>query len=118
MQAVGPTQLIVLLVAVAITAAACGFLGSVVVRRRKRRARGVFVLGFLCGVTAGALLRTRRHIRHALGRGVRSRTVETRGDAYRLAARTLALAVTAGRDATPFVNRQPARHRSRLAGRP
>jgi len=120
MQAVGPTQLIVLLVAVAITAAACGFLGSVVVRRRKRRARGVFALGFLCGVTAGALLRTRRRIRHALGQGVgvRARTVETRGDAYRLAARVLALAVTAGRDATPFVNRQPARHRSRLAGRP
>jgi hypothetical protein len=120
MQAVGPTQLIVLLVAVAITAAASGFLGSVVVRRRKRRARGVFALGFLCGVTAGALLRTRRRIRHALGHGVgvRSRTVETRGDTYRLAARVLALAVTAGRDATPFVNRQPARHRSRLAGRP
>jgi hypothetical protein len=37
MQAVGPTQLIVLLVAVAITAAASGFLGSVVVRRTRTR---------------------------------------------------------------------------------
>lgn len=99
MQAVGPTQLIVLLVAVAIVAATSGFLGSVVVRRRKRRARGVFVLGFLCGVTAGTFLRTRRRIRHALGQGVglRSRRVETRSDAYRFAARALALAATAGK---------------------
>jgi hypothetical protein len=111
MQAVGPTQLIVLLVTVAIVAAACGFLGSVVVRRRKRRARGVFVLGFLCGVTAGALLRTRRRIRHALGQGVgvRPRRIETRGDAYRFAARALGLAVMAGRDAAPFANRQSGR---------
>jgi len=97
MQAVGPTQLIMLLVAVAVVAAAAGFLASVVVRRNKRRTRGVFVLGFLCGVTAGALVRTRRRIRHALGPcvGARPRRVETRGDAYRLAARALAL--TAGR---------------------
>lgn len=88
MQAVGPTQLIVLLVAVAVIAAACGFLGSALVRRRKRRARGVFVLGFLCGVTASTLVRTRRRVRHAL-------RIETRSDAYRLAARVLAL--TAGR---------------------
>ena len=87
MQAVGPTQLIALLVAVAIVAAASGFLGSVVVRRRKRRARGVFVLGFLCGMTAGPLLRMRRRIRH----------VETHSDAYRLAARAVMLAMTAGK---------------------
>ena len=99
MQAVGPTQLIVLLLAVAIVAAASGFLGSVVMRRRKRRARGVFVLGFLCGVTAGPLLRMRRQIRHALGQGVgrRPRRVETRSDAHRLAVRALALAATAAK---------------------
>ena len=93
MQAVGPTQLIVLLLAVAVGAAAAGFLASVVMRRRKRRARGVFVFGFLCGVTAGPLLRMRRRIRRALGPGVgrRPRRAETRSDAYRLAARALAL---------------------------
>jgi uncharacterized membrane protein YeaQ/YmgE (transglycosylase-associated protein family) len=106
MQAVGPTQLIILLVAVAVVGVAAGFLASVVVRRNKRRTRGghfaprvrsVFVLGFLCGVTAGALVRTRRRIRHVLGTrvGVRPRRAETRSDAYRLAARALAL--TAGR---------------------
>jgi hypothetical protein len=95
MQAVGPMQLIMLLVAVAVVAAAAGFLASVVVRRNKRRTRGVFVLGFLCGVTAGTLVRTRRRIRRALGIGLRPRRVETRGDAHRLAARALAL--TAGR---------------------
>jgi hypothetical protein len=99
MQAVGPTQLIVLLVAVAVVAAASGFLGSIVVRRRKRRARGVFVLGFLCGVTASALLRTRRRIRHALGQvvGIRLRKSETRSDAYRLATRVLALTASRSR---------------------
>jgi cytochrome c biogenesis factor len=97
MQAVGPTQLIVLLVAVAVVAAASGFLGSVMLRRRKRRARGVFLFGFLCGVAASALLLTRRRIRHALGQvvGIRPRKAETRSDAYRLATRVLAL--TAGR---------------------
>lgn len=103
MQAVGPTQLIVLLIAVAAIASASGFLGSVVVRRRTRRARGVFVLGFLCGVTAGVILRTRRRILYALGAvghdvGVRPRRAGTRDDAYRFAARALTHAVTAGRN--------------------
>lgn len=99
MQAVGTTQLIVLVVVVAFVAAASGFLVSIVARRRRRRIRGVFALGFLCGVTAGTILRARRRIRHALGHGVgvRSRRVETRGDAYRLAARALAMAATAGK---------------------
>jgi hypothetical protein len=102
MQAVGPMQLILLLVAVAMIAAACGFLGSLVVQRKKRRARGYFVLGFLCGVTASAILRVRRRSLHALGAvgqrvGVRPR--ETRGDAYRFAARALNLVLPAGRDA-------------------
>jgi hypothetical protein len=103
MEAVGPTQLIVLLIAVAAIAATSGFLGSVVVRRRKRRTRGIFVLGFLCGVTAGTILRTRRRILYALGAvghgvGVRPRSAGTRGDAYRFAAHALTLAMTAGRD--------------------
>lgn len=99
MQAVGTTQLIVLLVGVAIIAATTGFLASVVVRRRRRRARGVFVLGFLCGVTAGAVVRTRRRIRRALAQGVggRPRRIETRSDAYRFAAHALALAATSAK---------------------
>jgi hypothetical protein len=99
MQAVGPAQLLVLLAAVAIVAAASGFLGSVVMRRRKRRAGGVFVLGFLCGLTAGPLLRLRRRIRRALGPvvGRHPRRAETRSDAYRLAARALALTASRSR---------------------
>jgi hypothetical protein len=102
MQAVGPTQLILLLVAVAAIAAAAGFLGSVVMQRKKRRARGYFVLGFLCGVTATAILRVRRRSLHALGavgRRVGVRPAETRGGAYRFAARALSIAVTSERDA-------------------
>jgi hypothetical protein len=79
MQAVGPTQLILLLVAVAIIAAVCGFLGSLVMQRKKRRARGYFLVGFLCGATATSIRRMRR-------RGVR-----------RFAARALTLALPAGR---------------------
>jgi uncharacterized membrane protein YeaQ/YmgE (transglycosylase-associated protein family) len=55
-----PTHLIALLVAVAIIAAICGFFASAVARRNKRRARGFFLLGFICGLMAGATLRGRR----------------------------------------------------------
>ena len=55
-----PTHLIALLVAVAIIAAICGFIASAVARRNKRRARGFFLLGFFCGLMAGAILRGRR----------------------------------------------------------
>jgi uncharacterized membrane protein YbhN (UPF0104 family) len=104
MQAVGATHLVVLLVAVAVIAGASGFFGSVVLRRRKRRARGVFVLGFVCGVTAGAILRARRRIHRALGAGRQRTGVPawrrgTRTDAYRLAARALTLAMSSWPDA-------------------
>jgi uncharacterized membrane protein YeaQ/YmgE (transglycosylase-associated protein family) len=49
-----------LLVAVAVIAAICGFIASAVARRNKRRARGFFLLGFFCGLMAGAILRGRR----------------------------------------------------------
>jgi hypothetical protein len=97
MQAVGPTHLILLLVAVAALSAAAGFLGSLVMQRKKRRARGYFVLGFLCGVTATAILRVRRrslHVLGAIGQRVSIRPAETRGGAYRFAARALSLAAT------------------------
>jgi hypothetical protein len=60
MHAVGPVQLILLLVAVAIIAAAGGFLGSLIVQRKKRRARGYFLFGFLCGATVTTIRRMRR----------------------------------------------------------
>ena len=49
----GPAQLLALLLVVAIVSAACGFIGSVVLRRNKRRARRGFLLGFVCGYIAG-----------------------------------------------------------------
>lgn len=52
------TLLIPLLVAV-VTAAVCSYIASTTAPRSKRRARGHFVLGFCCGVAAGALLRRR-----------------------------------------------------------
>ena len=60
MGSIGPTHLISLLVAVAIIAATCGFIASAVARRNKRRTRGVFALGFLSGLMAGAILRRTR----------------------------------------------------------
>jgi uncharacterized membrane protein YeaQ/YmgE (transglycosylase-associated protein family) len=67
MGSLGPTHLIALLVAVAIIAAICGFIASAVARRNKRRARGFFLVGFFCGLMAGAILRGRRRGLHALG---------------------------------------------------
>src|SRR5271165_2483793 len=60
MGSLGPTHLISLLLAVAIIAATCGSFASAVVRRNRRRARGFFLLGFFCGLTAGAILHGRR----------------------------------------------------------
>ena len=67
MGSLGPTHLISLLLAVAIIAATCGFIASAVMRRNKRRARGFFLLGFLCGLMAGAILPRRRRGLNALG---------------------------------------------------
>ncbi len=60
MGSIGPTHLISLLIALAIIAAICGFLATAVVRRNKRRTRGFFLLGFFCGLMAGAILHGRR----------------------------------------------------------
>ena len=62
-----PTHLIALLVAVAIIAAICGFIASAAARRNKRRARGLFLVGFFCGLMAGTILRGRRRGLNALG---------------------------------------------------
>jgi len=65
MGSLGPTQLIALLLAVAIVAATGGFVASAIARTNKRRTRRLFLLGFVCGLTAGAVLRGRRRSLHA-----------------------------------------------------
>jgi hypothetical protein len=51
----GALQLILLLLVVGVTAAACGWAGASVRRRNKRRSRFHFVLGFCCGSVATVL---------------------------------------------------------------
>jgi hypothetical protein len=75
MWSLGTTQLISLLLAVAAVAALCGFVASTA-RRKKRRTRGIFLVGFFCGVVAGGVVRGRR------------------SDAVRLAARALSFAAS------------------------
>jgi hypothetical protein len=53
----GVTWAIWLLIAVSITASACGYLGSAVSRRKQQRASRSFALGFFCGSITGAVLR-------------------------------------------------------------
>lgn len=71
MGSLGTAQLISLLLAVATVAALFGFIASTVALR-KRRARRQFLLGFACGLLAGALVRSRRRVRNALGAVVRT----------------------------------------------
>ena len=56
MGSLGTTHLISLLLAVASIAATCGFIASAVARRRKRRARVFFIVGFFCGLMTGTIL--------------------------------------------------------------
>jgi hypothetical protein len=67
MGSLGPAYLISLLLAVAIIAAACGFITSAVSRRNKRRTHRLFLLGFVCGLIAGPILRRRLRGLNALG---------------------------------------------------
>jgi hypothetical protein len=60
MEVFGPTQLIWLLIAVATISALCGYAGSALAQRTARHTRRQFVLGFLCGSMASAVLRARR----------------------------------------------------------
>ena len=57
MGSLGTTPLVVLLLAVGIAAALCGYTASAVARRNKRRTRGVFLVGLFCGFTAGVVVR-------------------------------------------------------------
>jgi uncharacterized membrane protein YeaQ/YmgE (transglycosylase-associated protein family) len=96
MGSLGPTQLISLLLAVAIIAATCGFIASAVARRNKRRAHRLFLLGFVCGLIAGPILRRRRRGLNALAAVARCADVRllSTGKAYgtdHFAARALTL---------------------------
>lgn len=65
--------LVLMLLAVALTAGTSGFVASVVVSRRRRRARGFFALGFVCGMAAGAVPQVRRRSMRAIGSITRRR---------------------------------------------
>jgi len=106
MGSLGSIHLIFLLVAVAIIATTCGFIASAVVRRNRRRARGFFLLGFLCGLTAGAILPGRRRGLNALGAVARCADVDPRRAGIRrgtgrFVARALTIAVSHGRLGLP-----------------
>ncbi len=49
-------ELALLLLGVAATASVCGYAGSALSRRRRRGARGIFLIGFLCGTLAVSLM--------------------------------------------------------------
>ena len=57
MGSLGTTGFISLLLAVAVAAAAGGFMVSTVAGGPKRRVRGVFLVGFFCGLTAAVVAR-------------------------------------------------------------
>ena len=68
-------QVIFLLVAVAAIAAVCGHAASVIARRKKQRARRYLTVGFLCGFTAGVIVRRNwRDIAHLVRRTLSSRS--------------------------------------------
>jgi hypothetical protein len=55
------TDLLLAVLAIAIAAAACRFIAPTIARRNKRRARAYFLLGFGCGLLAGAVARRAPH---------------------------------------------------------
>lgn len=68
-------QAIFLLVAVAAIAAVCGHSASAIARRKKQGARRYFTVGFLCGFTAGVIVRRNwRDIARLAGRTLGSRS--------------------------------------------
>jgi hypothetical protein len=79
MGSLGPPHLIVLLLAVAIIAAACGFTASTVLRQNKRSARRFFLLGVFCGFMAGMTPRGSRRGRNTGGLAARALTVAASG---------------------------------------
>jgi len=99
-------QLFWLLLVVAVVAALGGYLGSATARRNKRRARGIFLLGFFCGSMTGAILRERRHRTRVLAavahhRGLRPPASGIWRSTYRFAARTVPIAASSVRLGSP-----------------
>jgi hypothetical protein len=94
MQAVGPA-LVWLLVALAVLATTRTLVGVVNARRNRRRARGFFALGFLCGATATALLARGGRGRQALGAVTRYVVAARRAGVLRSADRVAARVLTA-----------------------
>src|SRR3954466_9350777 len=66
MGSLGPIHLAALILAVAAIAGTAGFVTASVVRRNRRRARGFFVLGFLCGISAATVRRHKRRVLRVL----------------------------------------------------
>lgn len=94
MQAVGPA-LVWLLVALAVLATTRTLVGVVAARRNRRRARGFFVLGFLCGATATALVAHGGRGRQALGALTRHVVAARRAGVLRSADRAAGRVLTA-----------------------
>jgi len=114
MGSLGPTQLIALLLAVAIVAATGGFVASAIARTNKRRTHRLFLLGFVCGLTAGAVLRGRRRSLHAW------RPLDGRADLRPLAAHALTFAASHARLGLrlPQWHRQPRMYATPTPGSP
>ena len=114
MGSLGPTHLIALLLAVAISAATGGFVASAIARTNKRRTRRLFLLGFVCGLTAGAVLRGRRRSLHAW------RALDGRADLCPLAAHALTFAASHARLGLrlPQWHRQPRMYATPTPGSP
>ncbi|MCZ8382730.1 hypothetical protein O6P37_28045 [Mycobacterium sp. CPCC 205372] len=94
MQAVGPA-LVWLLVALAVLATTRTLVGVMAARRNRRRARGFFVLGFLCGATATAMVARGGRGRQALGVATRHVVAARRAGVLRSADRVAGRVLTA-----------------------
>jgi hypothetical protein len=104
MGSLGTTQLIALLLGVVAVATLGGFAAATVAQRNKRRARGYFVAGLICGLLAGVVVRKRyRGVKAfaAVARRVdlHPRIVGISGGAGRLAAGVLTAAASHARPA-------------------
>jgi hypothetical protein len=85
MGSLGPTHLIALILAVALTAWITGFVAAAATHRKKRHARRFMALGFVCGLMAGATLRGRRRGLALLGLMGDRRAISATGLVTRLA---------------------------------
>ncbi|MGA5466158.1 hypothetical protein [Mycobacterium sp. NPDC050041] len=94
MQAVGPA-LGWLLVALAVLATARTLVAAVAARRNRRRTRGVFVVGFLCGAATTALLARSGLSRQVLGAVTRHVVTARRAGVLRSADRVAGRVLTA-----------------------